>query len=139
MVAGLLLASRTGEDLLKPLEPEELMLERLLPGGRPRAKSSWEPPLFPLLPRPVLEQTQSVLARWDNPYLPFAREVEELRLSRVLYERRPDLPGRVLSRVHVATLLALELLRAAGEGGDRHGLRRLLEAYVAQATEEPAI
>lgn len=139
VAAGLLREPRFGEALLEPLQPQELQLDRLLPEGRPRAKSSWQPPLFPLLPRKAFELAERILARWQNPYLSFARDVKEFRLSRALYERRPDLPARVLARVHLATLLARELLQAdpaAGAGGDKHGLSLLLEAYVAQAQEE---
>lgn len=113
-------------------------MERLLPGGRPRAKPAWPPPLFPLLPPRAFELAEHLLARWDNPYLPFARDGLELRLSLPLWERRPDLAPEVLGRVHFATLLARELLAdpAAGERGDRHGLGLLLEAYLAKAHEE---
>lgn len=130
---------QAGEDLLSPLDPKELKVERLLPGGLLRAKSPWQPPLFPLLPRRAFELAQSLLARWQNPYLPFARDAQELRLSRALWERRPDLAPEVLGRVHFATLLARELLQgdpAAGERGDRHGLGLLLKAEVARANEE---
>jgi hypothetical protein len=136
VVAGLLQEPRAGEGLLTPLDPEELRVERLLPRGLPRAKPRWRPPLFPLLTRQAFELTETILARWDNPYLAWAREVEELRLSRPLYARRPDLPGEVLCRVHFATLLAREILRTeGGEDEERQRLWVRLEAYVAQAKE----
>jgi hypothetical protein len=130
---------QAGEELLKPLDPEEVKVERLLLKGLPRAKSRWQPPLFPLLPQGAFELAENILTRWQNPYLPFARDALELRLSRTLWERRPDLAPEVLSRVHFATLLAWELLQAdpaAGESGDRHGLRLLLMADMAQAHTE---
>lgn len=128
-----------GEELLRPPDPEELKVERLLPGGRPRAKSKWQPPLFPLLPQRAFELAENILTRWQNPYLPFARDAQEVRLSRALWERRPDLAPEVLVRVHFASLLARELLQAdpaAGESGGRHGLRLLLMADGAQAHAE---
>lgn len=126
MVAGLIKAEQAGEELLKPLDPEELKVERLLPEGRPRAKSLWQPPLFPLLPRRDFELAESLLTRWQNPYLPFARDAQEVRLSRALWERRRDLAPEVLRRVHFAALLARELFQrdpAAGHSGDHNGLR----------------
>lgn len=139
VVAGLVQEGQAGEELLRPLDPEELRVERLLPGGLLRAKSPWQPPLFPLLPRRAYELAESILARWQNPYLPFARDAQELRLSRALWERRPDLAPEVLGRVHFATLLARELLQAdpaAGERGGRYGLSLLLKAEVARAHTE---
>lgn len=139
VVAGLVQEGQAGEDLLKPLDPEELRVERLLTGGLLRAKSPWQPPLFPLLPRRAYELAQSLLARWDNPYLSFARDAQELRLSRALWERRPDLAPEVLGREHFATLLARELLQAdpaAGESGDNYSLGLLQKANGAKAHAE---
>ncbi len=84
----------------------------LLPAGRPRAKSAWQPPLFPLLEEEAYRLALALLAALDNPYLAYARDADELCLSLRLYRHCPGLPFEALSRFHFATLLALELVRA---------------------------
>lgn len=136
MVAGLLLAGQLGEEVLEPLRPEELEVARLLPQGVVRGKSSWQPPLFPLLPRAAYAVAERILALWGNPYLAYARDPEELRLSLPLYQRRPDLPPPVLRRVHYTALLARELLREGKAlAAPQELLRVRLETHVAQASD----
>lgn|GEM_PF-7017826 len=118
-------------------------LEDLLPGGRLRPKPAWEPPPFPLLPPALYHLTVRVLEQLGNPYLRYARDPEELRLSPVLYRHRPDLPPEVLRRVHFGVLLAREVAKAEIAGlaapGDAESERRRLlarlEAHVAICME----
>lgn len=113
VVGGLVRDGLLGEDFrrccdaLTATDPEAL-----LPDGEPRPKSRWQPPLFPLLSPEAFRLAQDLVEKLHNPYLPDARDADEVCLSLPLYRRRPDLPPEVLTRLHFATLLALESLRA---------------------------
>jgi hypothetical protein len=52
--------------------------------------------LFPLLTPEQWRLTRAIAARFDNPYLIFARSPEEIVLSRRLYECNPDLTVETL-------------------------------------------
>lgn len=111
VVAGLVQDGRWGADLWRRLrELAEAELEVLLP-GLPRAKSTWHPPLFPLLPAGAYRLVQALLARLNNPYVVYARDVDELCLSPALARTWEGLPPEVLSRCHFANLLVWRGLR----------------------------
>ncbi len=113
VVGGLVQEGHLGEDCLSPAEPRSFSdLAALFPGGEPRPKPAWQPPLFPLLTPEAYRLTERLLAQLGNPYLGFARDQDEVRLSLFLYRRRPDLAPELLRHLHFATLLALEFLRA---------------------------
>ncbi len=112
-MGGLVRDGRLGEEIWRHCEAlAKLDPAALLPGEEPRPKSHWQPPLFPLLSPADYHLAQALVEKFDNPYLIYARDADELCLSVSLYRRRPDLAAPVLSRVHFAALLALELLRA---------------------------
>lgn len=96
---------------LKDLE-EGLMAPPFDP-ARLRAKEPLEPPLFSLCPLEPYRLTRAIIERVNNPYLKFARSPEEIRLSFVLHQRRPDLPPEMLRRHHFENLFLLELAREA--------------------------
>jgi hypothetical protein len=64
--------------------------------------------LFPLLTAGQWRLTRELVARFDNPYLMFARSPEEISLSRRLYESNPHLTEEALREQSLGTLWAQE-------------------------------
>ena len=64
--------------------------------------------LFPLLTAGQWRLTREIMARFDNPYLMFARSPEEISLSRRLYESNPHLTEEALREQSLGTLWAQE-------------------------------
>jgi hypothetical protein len=64
--------------------------------------------LFPLLTPRQWRLTREIVARYDNPYLIFARSPEEISLSWQLYECNPDLTTEVLREQSLGALWVKE-------------------------------
>jgi hypothetical protein len=75
------------------------------PGVEPAGRLS----LFPLATAAQWQLTKEILARYDNPYLVFARSPEEIILSRRLYERHPGLAAEVLREQSLGALWEKEI------------------------------
>jgi hypothetical protein len=64
--------------------------------------------LFPLLTPGQWRLTREIVARFDNPYLIFARTPEDIYLSRELYECNPELTVKALREQSLGALWAQE-------------------------------
>lgn len=72
--------------------------------------------LFPLLTPDQYRLAQDILARFDNPYLPYARSPAEIRLSLQLYQADPHLAAETLQTYSLETLWAA--VTRPQEGGE---------------------
>lgn len=70
-----------------------------------------QPAWFPLLPRGQFEVAQALLARYANPYLIYSVNPFEIRISRELADKYPDLPPARLSTRSVTAIYQELLLR----------------------------
>jgi hypothetical protein len=64
--------------------------------------------LFPLLSLAQFRLTQEIIARFDNPYLFYARSPEDVKISLLLYRANPDLPAEILQEYSLSALWAGE-------------------------------
>lgn len=74
------------------------------PEIRPPARLS----LFPLLTAAQWQLCQEIIDTCNNPYLIYARSPEDVRLSRFLYQRNPDLAPETLRQYSLGFLLNRE-------------------------------
>lgn len=81
--------------------------ENLARRHRADAKPQYEPPLFFLATPEEYRVIQEILIVMENPYLPWARNPEEILLSQPLWRRRPDLAPEALAGRHFAELFLL--------------------------------
>jgi hypothetical protein len=85
-----------------------------VPGGEgaeglpPETPRSARLSLFPLLNPDQFRLTQEIIARFDNPYLIYARSPADIRISLLLHQRDPELPPVTLQRYSLGQLLALK-------------------------------
>jgi hypothetical protein len=79
-------------------------------GGRRKMspKAEGRLSLFPLLTPKQWRLTREIAARFDNPYLMFARSPEEIVLSQRLYGCNPDLTTEVLGEQSLGALWVKE-------------------------------
>ncbi len=82
-------------------------VEDLARRHRSEAKLVYEPPLFFLATPEEYRVIQEILIVMGNPYLPWARNPEEILLSQPLWRRRPDLSPEALASRHFAELFLL--------------------------------
>jgi hypothetical protein len=76
-----------------------------LPPEKPRsARLS----LFPLLNPAQFRLTREIIARFDNPYLSYARSPEDFWISLLLHRSNPHLVAPTLEKFPLGQLLALE-------------------------------
>lgn len=84
----------------------DLDLEVLL--RRSLAAAGCQPRLFPLLPEATYQVALALWGQYDNPYLIYSRNPWEIRISRELARRWPDLPPKILATRSI-TAIFLEL------------------------------
>ena len=85
-------------------------------GDKPReAKPAGRMSLLPLVTAVQWRLTKEILARYDNPYLVWARSPEEISLSRRLYERHPGFAAEVFQEQSLGALWVKEISEP-GEG-----------------------
>jgi hypothetical protein len=80
-------------------------------GARPKPAPAPRPArlsLFPLLSPAQFCLAREIIARFDNPYLIYARSPAEVSLSQRLYQARPDLPVEILQEYSLEALWARE-------------------------------
>jgi hypothetical protein len=83
-----------------------------IPPEAPRS-ARWS--LFPLLNPAQFRLSQEIIARFDNPYLIYARSPEDFRISLLLHRRQPDLAPASLQKYSLKLLLAQEAKREPEE------------------------
>ncbi len=84
------------------LELAGLDLETLL--RRSLAAAGCQPRLFPLLSEAAYRAALLLLVQYDSPYLVYSRNPWEIRISRELARRRPDLPPEILTARSLTTI-----------------------------------
>ncbi|RLB02463.1 MAG: hypothetical protein DRG83_08515 [Deltaproteobacteria bacterium] len=72
---------------------------------RLRPKPYLNIPIFPLTSRNNFRLAQKIVEKIDNPYLKYARDPEEIYLSKLLFWKNPDIRAIELENIHFELLL----------------------------------
>jgi hypothetical protein len=104
---------------------QQFALTSIPPGESPRDRKVQTPraarlSLFPLLSPVQFRLAQEIIARFDNPYLIYARSPEDVTISLLLYQSNPHLPAETLQEYSLGALWAGE---ASPELGKRVELK----------------
>jgi hypothetical protein len=92
----------------------------LAEGVRDRPAQTLRLSLFPLLSPVQFRLAQEIIARFDNPYLIYARSPEDVKISLLLYQSNSYLPAETLQENSLGALWAGE---ASPELGKRVELK----------------
>jgi hypothetical protein len=107
---------RLTESFLEKLEsPEDFLQEKKAEFARVIEKQPFRFPLFSLAEQEEYDLTLAIIDKINNPYLEFAQSVEEIGLSKLLFDQNPAIGREKLKKYHFETLLQYEQAKIAIE------------------------
>jgi hypothetical protein len=115
-ISGLVKEHRLTESFLEKLEsPEDFLQEKKAEFARVIEKQPFRFPLFSLAEQEEYDLTLAIIDKINNPYLEFAQSVEEIGLSKLLFDQNPAIGREKLKKYHFETLLQYEQAKIAIE------------------------